>query len=120
MLRSLEIMALLSQVYGRVPRPRRAISHFRAGDSSLKTMEEDRRNLSECILSMHLDGDAGDAYHPIYHYAGQVFASLRQPSKTELESNRVVENPDAPQLPEMEEKVKRKIYDLAFSTLKCK
>ena len=69
---------------------------------------------------MHLDGESSEAYHPIYHYASQVFASLRQPSKTELESNRVQPNPDPPQLPEMEEKAKRKIYDLAFSTLKCK
>ncbi|XP_072040844.1 putative methyltransferase NSUN7 isoform X2 [Amphiura filiformis] len=115
-------MALLSQAYGRVPRarpPRRAISVFTAGDSSpSKNMDVERKNLSECIFSMHIDGDSTDVYHPIYHYASQVFASLRQPSKVEVLTRKVEPNPDPPNLPEMEEKVKRKIYDLAFSTLK--
>ncbi|XP_033125980.1 putative methyltransferase NSUN7 isoform X2 [Anneissia japonica] len=76
----------------------------------------------EANENIYNDDDLGNAntHHIVYLHAGQVFAGLRPAKKSERLVLDVETRPTSipAKIPVMDEQTKRRIYDLAFATLK--
>lgn len=123
-------MALLSQHYGgRVPGMMKAYSSLSSASNRKTSVPSSMNNKGSEIPSDNIpilleDSDHGHGCnHVIYHYASQVFASLRPANRTDklvLDVD-LRAGKEPPKLTAIkDERAKRKVYDLAFATLKCK
>ncbi|XP_033646331.1 putative methyltransferase NSUN7 [Asterias rubens] len=121
-------MALLSQHYGgSVPGMMKAYSSLASATNGKTSVSTSMSNKGSEILADNIpilleDSDHGHGCnHVIYHYASQVFASLRPANRTDklvLDVD-LRAGKEPPKLTAIkDERAKRKVYDLAFATLK--
>lgn len=115
--------------FGNIPSPAHNRQQFspqkvsRSWHSSGVDMESNGNLLDGTILaSLESLENNNVTSHLIYHYASQIFNGLSPgPKSDKLSYEKGLEEAKTiPVISVKDSKVKRKIYDLAFETLKCK
>ena len=115
--------------FGSVSSPHRHHRHQRLSPQhgsrswhhSILGMEDQNVLFDDGAILASLESMDNNTSHLVYHYSSQVFSALSPGPKSDRISSEKTESVSTmPDIPIKDSKAKRKIYDMAFETLKCK